>query len=201
VWYRCALAQLGSSEADAYKATCRGMVEAFRDGDSPNPCYWTAWTCLLSPNSVEDYAPLVRMAKQAVEEDPDSEHCLKTLGGILYRAGRADEAVQRLTEANQLLEDPDTESQSSPAYTWYFLAMAHDKLGHETDTRKWLDKATQWTDKVLSAHEDGTAPLAWNRRLTLKLLRDEAEGMIDRPRDEPKDGTETKPEERQEAKG
>ena len=53
----------------------------------------------------------------------------------------------------------------------------HDR-GHDAEAEKWLDKATEWTDKILGEHKDGTSPLAWNRRLTLKLLRDEAEEMI-----------------------
>jgi len=120
----------------------------------------------------------VRLAEQPVEADPDSDGYLKTLGGILYRAGRVEDGVQRLTEANNMIEDPDTESNSSLAYTCYFLAMAHHKLGHDEEAEKGLQKATEWTDKVLTEHEEGTTPQSWNRRLTLKLLREEAEGMI-----------------------
>ena len=138
----------------------------------------------MAPDAVDDYAPVVRLAEQAVEAKPNSDDYLKTLGGIFYRAGRFEEAVERLTEANNLIEDPDTESNSSPAYTWYFLAMAHQKLGHEADAKTWLDKANEWTDKVLAEHEDGTSPVSWNRRLTLKLLRDEAEAAIENKSDE-----------------
>ena len=67
----------------------------------------------------------------------------------------------------------------SPAYTWYFLAMAHQALGHQEDARTWLDKANQWTEQVLGDEEE---PPSWKRRLTLKLLRDEANGLI-RPQD------------------
>ena len=153
VWYRCALAQLGSSEADAYKATCRGMVEAFRDGGSPAEGYWLAWTCLLAPAAVEDYAPVVRLAEQAVEADPMSDSYLKALGGVLYRAQRFEDAIQQLTKADDLIEDPGSESTSSPAYSWYFQAMAHHELGHGDEAKRWLDKATMWTGKVLAEHE------------------------------------------------
>ena len=101
--------------------------------------------------------------------------------------------------ANKLIEDPETGSTSSPAYNWYFLAMAHHKLGHEAEAEKWLDKANEWTDKVIRENEEGTTTLAWNRRLTLKLLRTEAEGMIELP-DQPKDDTETEQKEDTEAK-
>jgi tetratricopeptide (TPR) repeat protein len=177
-WYRCALAQLGASQADAYKATCLAMVNGFQDATSPADGYWVAWTCLLAPEAVDDYAPVVRLAEQAVEAKPESDGYLKTLGGILYRAGRFEEAVERLSEANALIEDVDTASLSSPAYTWYFLAMVHHKLDNDEEAETWLQKANVWTDKVVAEHEEGTATLPWNRQLTLKLLREEAEGML-----------------------
>ena len=176
--YWAALVSLGGGSSDSYGSTCRRMLKQFQDTEKANDAYWVAWTCLLGPEAAEDYAPVVRLAEQAVEADADSEVYLKTLGGILYRAGRFEEAVKRLTEADNLIEDPDTESNLSPAYTWYFLAMAHHKLGHAEEAKKWLDKATEWTDKVLAEHEEGKSPLSWNRRLTLKLLRKEAEDMI-----------------------
>ena len=150
------------------------MLERFQDTQAPNDGYWVAWTCLLGPEAIEDYGPVVRLAEQAVEADPKSDSYLKTLGCVLYRAGRFEEAVQRLTEADKLTEAPDAASKSSPAYAWYFLAMAEHKVGHEEEAQKWLDKANEWTDKVLAEHDEGTAPLAWNRKLTLELLREEA---------------------------
>ena len=177
--YRLALAQLSAGQTDSYRDTCRRMLQQFQDTEKPAEGYWTAWTCLLGPEAVDDYAPVVRLAEAALEADPDSQPYLNTLGAILYRAGRFEEALERLTEANSLIEEPETESQSSPAYTWYFLAMAHHKLGDDAEAKKWLDKATEWTDKVLAEHENGTSTLSWNRKLTLKLLREEAEAMLD----------------------
>lgn len=177
-WYRLAIAQLGASQAEDYRAICRRMVEQFRDTASPAESYWTVWTCLLGPQSVEDYSPLVQLAEQTVTAEPESVQYLKTLGGILCRAGRFEDAIRPLTKANARVEDPESKSLSSPAYTWYFLAMAQHKLGHDSEARQWLQKATEWTDEVLGEHENGTAAVPWNLRLTLKLLRDQAEQTI-----------------------
>ena len=67
---------------------------------------------------------------------------------------------------------------SSPAYTWYFLAMAQHKLRHDAEAKKWVDKENEWTDKALAEHDEGTTPLAWNRKLTLELLREEAGKLV-----------------------
>jgi WD40 repeat protein/tetratricopeptide (TPR) repeat protein len=176
--YWMALACLGTGETDRYRATCSDVVEHFGNSQTPEEAHWTAWTCLLAPEAVENYARVVQLAEQAVVADPKSHSYLKTLGGILYRACRCEEAVQRLTEADKLAESADPASKSSPAYTWYFLAMAHHKLGHDAEARTWLAKANEWTEKVLREHEDGTAALPWNRKLTLKLFREEAETLL-----------------------
>ncbi len=178
-----ALVQLKAGRLDSYRDTCRTMLKQFGDTKTVAEGHWVVWTCLLGPEAVDDYAPVVRLAEQAVEADPTSEPYLKTLGAILYRAGRAEQAVKRLTEANKLIEDQDTESRSSPAFTWYFLAMAHHKFEHDAEAKKWLGKATEWTDKVLREHENRTTHVPWNRRLTLKVLKKEA--MLDLRADKP----------------
>jgi Tfp pilus assembly protein PilF len=154
------------------------MLKAFEDTEKADEGHWLAWTCALAPEALADLSAAVAEGQMAVQSAPESVVYLNTLGAILYRAGRFEEAVQRPTEADKLTEKPDTAARSSPAYTWYFWAMAHHKLGHEAEAKEWLDKATAWTAKVLGEHEEGTAPLAWNRRLTLKLFREEAEELI-----------------------
>ena len=61
------------------------------------------------------------------------------------------------------------------------LAMTHHRLGHADEARQWLDKAVQ---KIEQAQQEGQATsggaaLAWNRRLTLQLLRREAEELLE----------------------
>ena len=80
------------------------------------------------------------------------------------------------------MQDPYAASRFSfsPAYIWFFLAMAHHTSGQHDESKKLLKKAVGWTDRVLLEHDKGTAKLSWNRRLTLKLLRKEAEALLKR---------------------
>ncbi len=113
------------------------------------------------------------------------------LGAALYRAGRFEEAVKRLTEATQL----DAGAyRTNMLYTWFFLAMAHHRLGHAEEARHWLDKAIEATTKLCSRPpsrlESQRLPTAsfrpnWSRRLTLELLRREAEQLIQAPATKP----------------
>ena len=101
----------------------------------------------------------------------------------MYRAGRFEEAIQHLKEADELMQQHPRESLPiSPAYTWFFLAMAHHCLRHNEEALNWLDEAVQWTDKAIKEYETNPCfPRSWNRSLTLKLLRDEAESLLRRP--------------------
>ena len=63
---------------------------------------------------------------------------------------------------------------TSPAYTWFFLAMAHKRLGHDDQAHEFLTKAIKRSDEELLPK----ANASWNRRLTLQLLRREAEGVL-----------------------
>ncbi len=97
---------------------------------------------------------------------------------MLYRAGRFEEALARLSEADALLQAPSEALKSPPAYIWFFLAMAQHRLGHADEAKQWLDKAVAWTDKIFAEADQGTVDLPWNQRLTLKLLRDEATALL-----------------------
>jgi hypothetical protein len=64
---------------------------------------------------------------------------------------------------------------SSPAYTWFFLAMAHKRSGHPEEARSWLDKAIKRMKQ-----ETQRKDLPWNCGLTLQLLRREAQALLGR---------------------
>ena len=59
--------------------------------------------------------------------------------------------------------------------------MAHQRLGHVEEAKKWHDKAAQWIERETRKKPKEPAaanPLPWNRRLTLQLLRREAEELL-----------------------
>ena len=62
--------------------------------------------------------------------------------------------------------------------------MAHHRLGRAEEARRWLDKAV--TSMEQEMHDPKSAARQkWNRRLTLQLLRREAEQLVQSPRTEP----------------
>ena len=164
----------GASRWD-YRRACARLYEQFDQSDDPEIANFVVWTCTLAPDAVDDCQRAIAMANKAVQAQPESDQFLNTLGAILFRAGRHEEAVKRITELDRWLENPDHTAQTSPAYTWYFLAMAHKKAGNEEQAKEYLNKATKWADDVL---DDKEHPPAWNRRATLEILREEAETLV-----------------------
>ena len=61
---------------------------------------------------------------------------LNTLGAILYRAGRFEEAVR------QLERSVEVHGAGGTPYDALFLAMAHHQLGHADEARRWLRLGT-----------------------------------------------------------
>jgi hypothetical protein len=62
---------------------------------------------------------------------------LNTLGAALHRAGRFQEAISRLEEGIRKRDG------TSLPQDWAFLSMAHQRLGHRREARRWLDRL--WT--------------------------------------------------------
>jgi hypothetical protein len=92
-----------------------------------------------------------------------------------------------LTEATELGGHPD---RTNILATWFDPAMTHHRLGHADLARRWLDRTVQWAQRApkspaeppgKSGNPDGVIPPNWSRRLTLGLLRREAERWIQAP--------------------
>jgi tetratricopeptide (TPR) repeat protein len=181
--YQHALSSLILNETPAYRDRCAAMVAEFRQTDDAMSANFVAWTCALAPDAVEDYELAIALAVQAVDAQPPTDQFFNTLGAILFRAGRQEEAIERLEELERRREAADEgTARSSPAYTWYFLTMAHYAAGNAEQAQEYLNKANQWTDEVLA---DEASPPAWNRRATLEILRKEAETLLESDAPEP----------------
>ena len=189
-WYSRAMLHLRDGNLDGYRSICSDMLERFGAG--------ATWTCTLSPKSGADPDRIVSLAEKLLAKSSRDHWHVNQLGAALYRAGRFEEAVTRLTEATELSCHP---YRTNMLYTWFYLAMAHHRLGHADEARRWLDRAVQGTEEALkspaeplgkSGNPDGVIPPNWNRRLTLRLLRREAEQLDSRSGDEAREVTLTR---------
>jgi tetratricopeptide (TPR) repeat protein len=137
------------------------------------------------------------VAVKAASDDSDKHNFLQTLGAATYRAGRFEEAIGHLNDAMKARPEPGGPGlrtdptayggvSSGPipggdALDWLFLAMAHHRLGHAEEARKWLEKAITGIDRATQDPPDGASPdsrIRWWTRLYYGVLRREAEGLI-----------------------
>jgi tetratricopeptide (TPR) repeat protein len=177
LWYWQALARLGAGDVTGYRSACAAMLKRFGRTNNPTMAHWVAWSLVLAPDSVSDWDGLLKTAELAFRNDPRNGSNPTTLGAALFRAGRISDAIQRLNDANNIWDDPATKSNShSPAYIWFFQAMANQRMGHADEASRWLERGVSWM-KQEARHPSDEAKGSWNRRLTLQLLRREAEAV------------------------
>jgi serine/threonine protein kinase/WD40 repeat protein/tetratricopeptide (TPR) repeat protein len=169
-WYSRAMLCLRDGNQGGYREVCSDMLQRFGAG--------AAWTCTLTPHSGAEPDRVVDLAEKLLAHSSRDHWHVTLLGAALYRAGRFEEAVQRLTEATELSCHP---YRTNMLYTWFFLAMAHLRLGHTDLARQWLEKAVQGTEEALktpAGAAGGVIPPNWIRKLTLQLLCREAGEML-----------------------
>ncbi len=160
-------ALLGSGDQAGWRASCAALLDRFGGTIEPSTANSVAWDCAKGPDAAVDPGVPVRLAEigvRGVTARPTSPTSWNTLGRRLYRAGRYDEAIRRLEEGIQLRR-----GESLPQ-DWEFLAMAHHRLGHLDEARRWLDR--------LRDHRPSTEPMRFWIELEIRLLRSEAEAVI-----------------------
>jgi tetratricopeptide (TPR) repeat protein len=157
------LCRLALGNRKTYRELCASLANELPHAD-PARAGAFLWLCSLVDEGVSDYAPLLAAAERAVEKKPQGPDEPRTLGALLYRAGRYPEAVTRLEAAVQ------AQGQGGTAFDFLFLAMSEQKRGNPDAARRWLDAAGK-----------AGARFPWEQRAQLDALRQEAEGLVKRP--------------------
>jgi WD40 repeat protein len=156
----------------AYREACRPLLRMFEPSELvPRVAHDIAWACALGSGAVADYAPVVHLAEAAAASRRSSRR-LTTLGAVLYRAGRFEKSIRQLSRAVELKGTDGT------PYNALFLAMAHYRLGHANEARRWLRLGTA-VDPIAMRTRDATGDTSWIRRLELEILRREARALIE----------------------
>jgi tetratricopeptide (TPR) repeat protein/serine/threonine protein kinase len=124
-----------------------------------NAFAWLLATCRDA--KFRDPARAATLAKEAVELAPRNPNYLNTLGIAEYRAGNWQAAVEALTKSVSL-RDAGVE-----ASDWFFLAMAHWRLGNKDEARRWYEIAVNWMDASPSRSTE-----------TMKRVRSEAAALL-----------------------
>jgi tetratricopeptide (TPR) repeat protein len=107
-----------------------------------------AWLLATAPEPCpRDPALAVRLPTKAVRAGPKSADYRNTLGVTHYRNGDAKAAVAELEEALRLRA-------GGHSFDWFFLAMAHWRLGDRDQARTHFDEAVRWMNKFAPQDEE-----------------------------------------------
>jgi tetratricopeptide (TPR) repeat protein len=145
--HACLLHLEGDDEgARQLAADVRGLPESAprldKDGSPiPDPnVQMLLWVRLLDDPPL-DPADLVHRAEKYVTKNKGA--AMYVLGWALLRAGRLDEAIRRFEESLAVQREWANSGMNA-----YGLALAHHRLGHPEEARRWLERAEAWLDRL-----------------------------------------------------
>jgi tetratricopeptide (TPR) repeat protein len=152
----CLLCQLGrpTEAAEPY----RKAMELEEDDPAVNN--ELAWFLATSPEPrLRDAARALRLAQKVVTARPESANYRNTLGVAYYRSGDDRAAVAELERAMSL------QAGGTPL-DWFFLSMAHWRLGDRDKARNFFDQSVKWMARSKSNDDE------------LRRIRAEAQAML-----------------------
>jgi tetratricopeptide (TPR) repeat protein len=137
-WLTPALLRLLSADLNGYRQVCGGLRERIEKNAQYEDYMWA---CSLDNRAGVDPALLVKGAEQVVAThyQPWLRHVLAL---AYYRAGRFEDAAAAALESDKAQSWPGRNT------NWPVLAMAHHRLGHTDEARKWLEQANrEWRER------------------------------------------------------
>jgi serine/threonine protein kinase/Tfp pilus assembly protein PilF len=170
VWARLAHVALRKKDEKAYRGACQQMITKLGGTKDAGAADQVAWICSLRPGSGLAPADVLKLAEFAANNHVWASQ--RTLGAALYRAGRYDDALKQLREADK------ASAGDRPALTWLLLAMVYQRLDKPAEARRWLDEADKWTEQASRAKPGTNGALAWYQRTEVDCLAEEARALV-----------------------
>jgi tetratricopeptide (TPR) repeat protein len=138
----CLLQRLGR-QAEAAKALRKALKLAGPDLAVNNDL---AWFLATGPEpALRDAAMALRLAQEVVKAQPQSANYVNTLGVAHFRVGDDRAAVAELEKSASMT--------GGGPLDWFFLAMAHWRLGQRDKARNYFDRSVAWID-ARKLHDD-----------------------------------------------
>ena len=169
--YLAGLVALKLGEDALYRDHCRQILDLADETHAEAVQYFACWTVALGSKSAPDCARAVALARLTIDSAPQQSENYLCLGAIEMRAGHYEQALDCITEAIE----GETNALASAAYLEFFHAMTLHHLERFGEAREVVERAQQLADRELS--DEDHLP-AWNRKLTLELLAQEANALI-----------------------
>ena len=173
-WYEHAALRLLVGDAEGYQHAVDRMIEHAEDSDDPFLAYVLARSAGLATEPPVEPGRTVAWAERAVDSGRFGYY-LHTSGLALYRAGRLQEAIERLEQSTQ-----SSWGTNVPSPNNLVLAMTRHELGQEAEARRLLNEALVWgerKERAIRAGVENNKSYATDW-LEFSVLRREAEALI-----------------------
>jgi tetratricopeptide (TPR) repeat protein len=179
--YPLAWAALKADNLKAYRGLCT-RVTPIKLADDRNGIAAADQVRLLTlgPQAVDDYAPVVKLAEQAVAVNPTNTSFLFSLGCAYFRAGRFEDGIARLMEHRA--SEPNW---AGHAVTSLMVALAHHQLGNSFEAQAHYARASAWIQehtKDLPPDQVQIPKLAPRTAMLLDQLRRETDAVFALPK-------------------
>jgi serine/threonine protein kinase/Flp pilus assembly protein TadD len=172
--YYLAMLEVLRADKAGYRKVCSGMLDTFKESLD---AYTAACACALGPDAMTDWSRPLEAAQTADVARQTKYETITLVGALLYRAGRFQEAAQRLTEA-ETKHQP--RALGARAYNYFFQAMVHHRLGDIPAAERWLEKAVPNIDEAVEGIDEKPADQTWGawNDVLFGLLRRETEELL-----------------------
>jgi serine/threonine protein kinase/tetratricopeptide (TPR) repeat protein len=181
-WFEYAFVLWQRRDIAGYSNLCARVHARFGESQDYGKIATLAHTCALVPGALDDPAAVVRLAQRRLAASPpDTNHLFwarHVLALARLRAGKYAEVVEGLRE-----ERLDGQGEGYHIRNWFILAIAHHRLGHADESRRWFEKADKWIREKDRDRPDKSVRFApsgfsWSDWLGVQLHRREAEEVL-----------------------
>jgi serine/threonine protein kinase/tetratricopeptide (TPR) repeat protein len=168
-WYSQAACRLPTADLAGYRKARAGIIANFRHFDKPEIVRHVCYISAVVPSTPDEAQALLEMAKFATAATPNNP---RVRGAIYYRVGRYDAAIADLEQSALVYP--------RRAWDWFFLAMAHHKLGHAEQAQRSFRNAVEWIERADRTQVPGSKNIwvGWYEPLEVAQLRKEAGELI-----------------------
>jgi hypothetical protein len=97
--FQWALLQLAAGDEEGYRATCDDLLKRHGDNPTSAAAYAIVLTCIAGERSVEDFNKVMQIAERMAATDARNPGFQSLLGAAEFRAGRTQEAIERLKKS------------------------------------------------------------------------------------------------------
>jgi tetratricopeptide (TPR) repeat protein len=173
-----ALLRLAMNDRAGYATQCDALLRKAEAQPTWDPVGRCTWAFVLAPHSMSDSRRITAVAELLLRNKPNNPDAMLMCGAAYFRAGQLERALKLLSETEaQFLKIQS--ARAAVAYTQLFLSMAHHHSSHSQEARQWLTKALARIDAPATSSQPSFMPdFTWNQRLSLQLLRREAEERL-----------------------